>query len=258
MQLTHFFHIYMFLQQLIALTRKNIIIRYKHSLLGFLWGFLKPAMYLCVFIVIFGAQFNTIHHYVLFATGGIIYWFLFSNIVNQSISSLLSGASLIKSIKINALLFPIADTLCELYNFVLALLVFLLLMFPMGIIYGWHLLLLIPATLLWAFFALGVGVILASLNVYFRDIGILWNTIQPALFYLTPIAYVPEWMPHKYIFVLKWNPLFYFITLSRNIIYEQKSPELNIWIVCIVCTLFVMSIAFWIFKLLKNQFITAI
>ncbi|MBK7040778.1 MAG: ABC transporter permease [Bacteroidetes bacterium] len=85
---------YAILNQLYALSKRNIILRYKHTLIGFLWGFIKPLMYLLIFIVIFSAQFSSVKNYVLYATSGILFWFFFSNIVSQGIQSIIqAGAS---------------------------------------------------------------------------------------------------------------------------------------------------------------------
>lgn len=92
LQLTYLINVMQFLNQLYALSKRNVILRYKHSLIGFLWGFIKPLIYLLIFIVIFSAQFSSVKNYVLYATSGILFWFFFSNIVSQGVQNIIQAS----------------------------------------------------------------------------------------------------------------------------------------------------------------------
>jgi ABC-type polysaccharide/polyol phosphate export permease len=247
-----------FLVQLYALSKRNIILRYKHSLIGFLWGFIKPLIYLFIFIVIFSAQFSNVSHYVLYATSGIIFWFFFSNIVSQGIQSFVLSAGIIKSVQIPVILFPLAEVLTELFNLGLALGVYFILMQWFGLQYTFVLLWLLPALFLFSMFAFSVALFLGTLNVYFRDIGILWNTIQPAIFYLTPIAYTEALIPSRFAYVIRFNPIYHYIKLLRAPIYESISPSPLLWLHCSALSICSLFFALFVFHQLKNQFITSI
>lgn len=241
-----------------ALSRRNVILRYKNSIAGFLWGFLKPLLYLLIFIVIFSSQFASGEHYVLYATSGLIIWFFFANVTSQSVQNVISSAGLIRAINIPVILFPLSEMVSELFNLFLSLTVFLLVMYWFGIVYHAGLLLLLPAILLFSIFSMGITLALSSLNVFFRDVGILWNTIQPAIFYLTPIAYPESMIPARFSFVLAYNPIYYFIRLFRDILYLHKVPDMMLWGYCSLLAVMVFLIGYAIFNRLKNQFITAI
>ncbi|MBL7767200.1 MAG: ABC transporter permease [Chitinophagaceae bacterium] len=247
-----------YLNQLYALSKRNVIVRYKHSVIGFLWGFLKPLIYLLIFIVIFSAQFTSVNNYVLYATSGILFWFFFSNITAQGIQSIIGSSGIIKSINIPALLFPLAEVISELFNLVLALIVYFIIMHWFGMHYTLHLLWLIPILFIFALFTYSVTLILAALNVYFRDVGILWNTIQPAIFYLTPIAYTESLIPDKFKFIIQANPIYYYIKLFRFPLYEAAAPEMMLLLKCSVLSTGLFMLSLLLFNRLKNQFITAI
>ena len=246
------------LHQLYALTKRNVIVRYKHSVLGFLWGFLKPLIYLLIFIVIFSAQFSSVNHYVLYATSGILFWFFFSNITAQGIQSIIGSAGILKSIRIPSLLLPLAEVGSELFNLSLALVVYFILMQFFGMVYTFQLLWLIPILLIFTTFTFSITLLLAALNVYLRDVGILWNTIQPAIFYLTPIAYTEELIPARFSFIIKANPIYYFIKLFRAPLYHGTAPDFNLFILCSGFSVGLLFVSLFIFNRLKNQFITAI
>jgi ABC-type polysaccharide/polyol phosphate export permease len=241
-----------------ALSKRNIILRYKNSLIGFFWGFFKPLLFLLIFIVIFSAQFPSINNYILYATSGLIFWFFFSNVTNQSIGSIIGSAGLIKSLNIPAIQFPLSEIIGELFNFVLTLIVFLIIMYWFGISYSLSMLLIVPCTLLFGIFCFGVILALSSLNVFFRDVGILWATIQPALFYLTPIAYPESMIPPHYKIIIKCNPIYYFIKLGRGIFHDPVGPSLASWMHCAIIAFITFAIGAFIFNKLKNQFISTI
>lgn len=246
------------LTQLYALSKRNIIVRYKHSLIGFFWGFFKPLLYLLIFIVIFSSQFSSTTNQVLYITSGILFWFFFSNCTSQGVQSIVQASGLLKSVYIPAIFFPLAEVIGEIFNVVLALIVYFFVMQWFGMVYHWQLLWVIPILILFATFSFSITLILSSLNVFYRDIGILWNTIQPAIFYLTPIAYTESLIPERFSFVIKANPIYYFIKLFRYPLYESCAPDFNLMLKCVLITLLSLCVGVAIFNRLKNQFITAI
>lgn len=104
------------LNQLYALTKRNIIVRYKHSVIGFFWGFFKPLLYLLIFIVIFSSQFSSVSNQVLYITSGILFWFFFSNCTSQGVQSIIQSSKLIKSVYIPSIFFPLAEVLGEVFS----------------------------------------------------------------------------------------------------------------------------------------------
>lgn len=245
------------ISRIYALSKRNVILRYKNSLVGFFWGFFKPLLYLLIFVAIFSESSNT-ENYVLFATSGLIIWFFFSNVTSQSVGNIVGSTGLLKAINIPAVFFPLSEMLSELFNLLLSLIVFAVVMNWFGLVYSPRLLLIFPFLLIFALFTLGLNLLLSSLNVFFRDIGIIWGTIQPALFYITPIAYRESLIPEKYRFVISCNPIYYFIKLGRSIFYEKDVPALGLWIQCFVIAGVMFIIGQFVFNRLKNQFISAI
>ncbi|MDI9320902.1 MAG: ABC transporter permease [Phycisphaerales bacterium] len=244
--------------RLYALSKRNVILRYKNSLVGFLWGFIKPLIYLLIFIVIFSAQFITVSNYVLYVTSGLIFWFFFSNLTAQSVQNIISSAGLIKAVRMPLILLPLSELLSELFNFLLTLMVYFVVMYWFGMQYSARLFLLLPCIVLFSCFSFGITLVLSSVNVFLRDVGILWNTIQPALFYLTPIAYPASMIPERFVFIIRYNPIYYFIQLVRTVLYESSALSWTIWIQCATLAMLSLSVGLFLFHKLKNQFIAAI
>jgi len=189
---------------------------------------------------------------------GSSYGFFFSNVTSQSVGNIVGSAGLIKSLNIPSIFFPLSEMLSELFNLMLTLVVFLILMNWFGIVYSAKLLLIIPFTLLFALFTFGLNLLLCSLNVFFRDVGIIWSTVQPAIFYLTPIAYPESIIAEKYKLIIKCNPIYYFIKLGRSIFYDPVAPSMHLWTTCGIIAVTMYITGQFVFNRLKNQFISAI
>ena len=246
------------ISRIYSLSKRNVILRYKNSLVGFFWGFFKPLLYLLILIVVFNSQGSKIENYVLYATSGLIFWFFFSNVTNQSIASIISSAGIIKSLNVPAIYFPLSEVLSELFNLMLTMIIFFIAMHWFGLVYSFKLLIIIPVALLFGLFSFGLTLIFCSLNVFFRDVGIMWGTIQPAIFYLTPIAYPEQMITENHPLVVKLNPIYYFIKLARGIFHDSGYPPVSLWGQCIIIAFSMFLIGYVVFNSLKNQFISSI
>jgi len=238
------------------LVYKNLQLKYKHSLLGFVWSFLHPLFYLLVFNFVFSKAFSNIEHYSLFVISGLIFWIYFSGSCNQLSQVFIRNSHLIKSLNVKKLLYPISEQGTELVSFLAGFILFLFLMLYFGLPINFNLLYIIPIIGLFSIFTFSVGLILGALNVFFRDVGILWNTLNPALFYLSPIAYSLDIIPEKYVFYFKLNPLYHFFYIIRNVLYEGKSPSLIHCIYCIIITGIFFLISMWVYRRTRNGFIS--
>jgi len=215
---------------LITLAWKNVRLRYKSSLLGFFWSLLNPLIFLLIFLFIFRHAFPQVPNYPVFALSGLIFWSFFSTSTGHILSSLVDNGHVLRSLAVPPLAFPVAQLMAGLFNLVASFVPFAFILAW----FGWrpepvHLLI-VPITALLALFVFGIGLALGALNVYFRDIGLLWGALLPAIFYLTPIAYPADLVPEGMRWIAALNPLYHFIGLVRTVIVDGASPELPQWI----------------------------
>lgn len=230
---------------------RNIKLKYKNSILGYVWSLLTPLVYLVIFNFVFGLAFDFIENYSLYVLTGLVFWMYFSNASNEIIASLMRNGSLIKSISIPIHIYPISSLITELVNLFFTFIAFFILMIFFGLEFSWETLLIIPVILLFSLFILGFSTMLSVLNVYLRDISILWNTINPALFYLTPIAFTMDIVPQNYHWILKLNPLYYFFDAVRAILYSNSAPSINVWLYMLILT--VISVLLGVFTVKKMR-----
>jgi len=237
---------------------KNLQLKYKHSLLGFVWSLLHPFIYLLIFLIIFSTAFPEIKNYPLYVLSGMVFWIYFSGATNQLCNVFIKNTHLIKSFNLPKLIYPLTELGSEFINFLLALVPFMAIMIYMGMQFTWNLMYLIPIVLLFSVFLFSVGLILGSLNVFFRDIGILWNTINPALFYISPIAYSYEIIPEQYRFIVKYNPLYHFLEIVRDVLHNGCAPSIHYLNNCLIITTVAIVLAFIIYRKTRNGFISNI
>ncbi len=182
---------------LVNLVVRNLKLRYKNSVLGFVWSLVNPLLMMAVFTAVFSFMMpNTrISHFPVFALCAILPWNFFTSALSQSVSSIVGNAHLIKKVYFPREVLPISDVASSLVNFLLALLV----LFPMLAVFGigvtkWAALL--PLIIMAQFlFVLGLAFMLSTMNVFYRDTSIIMNVILQAWFFLTPILYPIDVLP---------------------------------------------------------------
>ena len=232
---------------------RNLKLKYKNSVLGYLWSLITPLVYLAIFNFVFGAAFgSSMEKYSLYVVIGLVLWTFFNNASNEIIASIGRNGSIIKAIATPIIIFPLSAIITEGVSTILTFIVFGILMFFFGFQVSIETLLIIPFMILFSVFIFGISLFLSVLNVYFRDVSILWSTINPALFYITPIAYSLAIVPEKYHWILKLNPLYSFFDASRSILYSNQNPSLETWGIIITLTTFAFGMGYFTLQKLKN------
>ncbi|NNC85158.1 MAG: ABC transporter permease [Bacteroidia bacterium] len=240
----------------LAVAVKDVKVRYKNSFLGIFWSMINPLIYLIVFSIVFSNVFPDIKNYPLFALTGLIFWVFFSTTSNQMLTSITSNKGILKSMNISPLIFPISTLISGLIIFLLSLVPFMIIMVLLGFTFSWVNLLIFPIIALLCLFLFGVSLTLATLNVFFRDVEMLWTSLIPALFYFTPIVYSFQLIPPQYIYLLKLNPLYHYFTMIKSVLYYNELPELNSAIIATVLSLIVVIIGMRTYKKFRAGFIS--
>ena len=104
-------------------------------------------------------------------------------------------------------------------------------------------------------FCVGVGMALSAMAVYFRDILHLYTVLIMAWMYATPIFYPMEALPEKIRFLLKFNPMYHYITFFRQVVLYGDIPTMGIWGGCLLSTVVALGAGLLIFRKLQKNFI---
>jgi len=245
-----------FIGLVVALGMKTIKLRYKNSLLGFLWSMMNPLIYLIIFTFVFGNVFSEIDRYPLYALTGLICWIFFSTTSIQVIESIINSSGVLKSINIPTIAFPLSAQLASLISLFLSMVPFIIMMMLFGMKIGWETLLFFPILLLFSCFTFGVSLILSSFNVYFRDMQLAWSSFMPAIFYATPIAYTSSLIPEKFLWLIKLNPLYHFVGAFRDVFYFNQVPSLQMTGILVVLGILPLLAGLFIFNRLEKGFVS--
>jgi ABC-type polysaccharide/polyol phosphate export permease len=205
---------------------KNLKLRYKNSMLGFLWTLINPLFMLSIFVFVFSQVISGVENYPLYVLSGLIFWNFFSSSSNQMLGKIVESGGILKSVNIPPVIFPLASLMSNFVNFLLTLIPFMVLMIYFGFRPGFITLLIIPVLILFVIFTFSFSLILSCFNVYFRDVEMFWTTITPALFYATPVVYeAPKGMG----LFMTLNPFAHFMELIRDILYRSQFEKLQVY-----------------------------
>ena len=248
----------------LVLTRKEIKVRYKNHVLGYLWSVANPLAFTLILYMVFTMIKATSEpKFPIFLITGLIPWQWFSNSVGISPTIFRSNASIIKKINFPRSIIPLAMVLQDMIHFILSIpvIVLFLLIFreapSLSWLYGIPLLLLIHL-----FLTYGIVLIISSINLFFRDMEKLTNIFIMLLFYCTPIFYSVDKIPHKYRLIVDLNPQKLIVYLNplapliinwRNLLLHG-SLELHYLVVSVFHAALAAAIGYLIYKKLSWKF----
>ncbi len=215
-------------RNLVAQTaRRNIVVRYKRSVLGIAWTMLNPLGTTLILTFVFSTVFGGGASYAVYLLSGMVCWNFFAQGTADCMAQLIWGGSLLKRIYIPRTVFAVSSITTGLVNMVMAMVPLLIVMLVTGIYPSWSMLILpIPALFL-ACFALGVGLIMSTLAIFFADVTEMYGILLTAWFYLSPVLYPKNILPARYAWVIELNPMFHLINLFRAPIYTGTIPSLS-------------------------------
>jgi len=215
-------------------THSDIRARYSGSMLGIAWALLNPMMLLGVYIVLYvlilrvrapGGQQVSALDYTLVIFAGLIPWFGFSESISTSLGSIVGNPTLLHNTSFPAPVLPVKAVLASMVSQAVGLAIFLALLGLTGhfSVYWLFLPLAIGAQVI---LSLGLGWVLAVLNVFVRDLGQAVSHLLLFLMFMSPIAYTREFVGHSPLrFVLDVNPLSYLIGLYRDPLVYGHAPR---------------------------------
>jgi ABC-type polysaccharide/polyol phosphate export permease len=195
---------------LVNLVRKELKVRYKNSVLGFLWSLVNPAVTIAVFSIIFSVVLpNSIPDFALFLMSGVLVFNMFQNGTSAAVGSVVANASLVKKVWFPREILPLASVGSTFVDFLLQSSVLVVAFAVVRWHVGWAYLPLIPLAIVVALiFTTALAIWLAAVNVKFRDVQHFLSIALMVWFWGTPIIYGYEQVAHRLSRVhLTWLPL---------------------------------------------------
>ncbi|WP_414709161.1 ABC transporter permease [Pseudomonas viridiflava] len=220
-------------QLIITMTRREVIGRYRGSVLGIAWSFFNPVLMLAVYTFVFSEVFQA--RWVGQDTGkggfaillfvGMIVHGLFAECANRAPSLIMSNGNFVKKVVFPLEVLPVVTLGSAIFHAGTSLVVLLLAQFILTQTLYWTALLFPLVLLPLAIATLGFSWLLAALGVYLRDVGQVIGVLTTVLLFLSPVLYPVAALPQVYQPWLKLNPLTYIIEESRNVLLFGNWPD---------------------------------
>lgn len=221
----------------VALTKREVVGRYRGSFLGILWSFFNPVFMLGVYTFFFSVVFkarwtgggNSKTEFALVLFAGMIVFNLFSECVKRAPDLILSNVNYVKKVVFPLEILPFVAFAAAAFHLLVSVLVWLVFYV---VFFGTPQLTvtLLPLILLpLALLTLGLSWFLASLGVYLRDVGQVVGVLTTALLFLSPIFYPVTALPQNYQVFLHLNPLTHIIEQTREVLVWGNVPDPKVW-----------------------------
>jgi len=237
------------------LVRRDLVARYKRSVLGIAWTMLQPLGMMIILTIVFSQLFGRVDGYAAYLLGGLIAWTFFAQTTTAAIHQSVWGGALMRRIYVPYTAFSVASIGTGVVNLALSLVPLLAMILILRRPITPAILFLPVAILSMASFALGVGLLLSSLAVRFPDISEMYQIILQAWMYLTPIMYPSDILPEAYRrWLLYFNPMYYQILMFRVPIYDGVLPSMPLIAIGIGISLITLVIGWIYFSRQSDKF----
>lgn len=239
-----------------GLVRRELRGKYKASALGFLWNFVNPLMSIIVYIIVFSWVFNSgIEQYPIYLIVGMMPWNFFSTSLGGGSGAIVHQADMTKKIFFPREVLVISTVTANFINLLITYVIVL------GIVFIWRplshpilLFNLVIALITEYMFALGLALIIAAIDVYFRDVEYMTGVILMAWVWMTPVMYAIEGVPQLLQNILQYNPMTWYVRLYQDVLYFNVQSSGILMLKCGIAGIVAMIVGEIIFLHLEGDF----
>lgn len=241
---------------LYELVIRDLRLRYRGSVLGFAWTLLNPVLFMGIYTLVFGVFLkSSLHNYPLYLLAGMIPWYWILGAVSQSVTAIVDGATYVGKTLLPVELLVLVPVLSNGVNFLITI----ALLFPVSIALhvnvGWALLFLPTLVVIELCMTLGFSFLVATFNVFYRDLQQLVGYILLALFFLMPIFYSRSMVPANLQALIKLNPIAALIASYQDVFYSGTLPSWHSLVFAGAFAIFILGVGLGYFNRLREAFV---
>jgi len=240
-------------------TWRDVKVKYKQTVLGFLWAILQPLFMTIVFTLFLGDSISQKTHlsipYPVFALSGMLLWSVFSGGMSNAANSMVTNANIIKKIYFPRLIIPISAILVALVDFFLSLIVFVVILFIYKVDINFTSIIFLPISLLiTCLSSMGLGTLFAALNIKYRDVRYIIPFLVQGLLFLTPVLYPANISANSTVqFLLKLNPLSGALELMRSL-FTGYTIDMETVLLSLMTSVFLFLFGIFYFRKTESYF----
>jgi lipopolysaccharide transport system permease protein len=217
---------------IVASVKREFASRYLGTQLGAIWTILHPLALIAIYTVVFAQLMQprlpghaSRFAYSIYLTSGFIVWALFSDLLLRSVGIFVHNANLLKKVNVHKLAFPVIASISALINAGLLGACFIAFLLATGNLPGWPVLAAIPVLAITCLFAMGLGLFLSTINVFYRDVEQGTQIVLQFWFWATPIVYAASALPGVVQRAMVLNPLWPIVHAMQTIFLESRWPD---------------------------------
>ena len=217
--------LYAYKDLLLVFIWREFLIRYKQTAIGVLWAILQPVSLMLLFTFIFGVVLQTTqknYPYVLFFYAGVLPWTFFSGATNFGVTSLSNNFNLVTKIYFPREIIPLSGVAINFIDYLIGLVVYFFLLLIYQIPITWNFLWLIPLLAMLVMYTTAISLLLAALNVYYRDVKLASSFLLQLLFFASPVIYSVDSVDNQWKMLLFLNPLTFIVENMRRVTIEGR------------------------------------
>lgn len=247
--------IHHYIDIIVVLAQKDFKVRYRNSVLGFLWSLLNPLAYMIVLTIVFSILLRvSIPNFAAWLLIGLLIWRFFQVGTSQSLSSIIGNPSLVTKVHVSRYVIVLANNLANSIGSALEFMVLLPLLVILGINLTLYALLL-PLILILEFLLIfALSLFLSSLNLKYRDLSQLWDIALQLGFFVSPIVYDVSLIPVRYRFLYSLNPVTRLMEFARDMLLGRQLPTAFDSVVILIDIGILLVIGAAIFRSLEPKF----
>lgn len=220
--------VYRYRHLIFQLVRRDVLTRYKRSILGVAWTMLNPLGMMLVLTVAFSQLFGGTRAYPAYVITGLVAWNFFAQTTNAAMNQMVWGGGLISRIYFPRTVFVLSSIGTGIVNFLLSMVPLVIVLILTGTPIRISVIFLPVAVIALAAFSLGVGLLISTWAIYYYDVAEMYQIVLTAWMYLTPIIYPAEIIPESVrIWLFTLNPMYHLVGLIRNPLYAGEFPEIS-------------------------------
>ncbi len=248
--------LYEYRTMIASMVKRDLVGRYKKSVLGFLWSFIDPLIQLMIYTFLFTVIMPTnipYFHICLFVA--LVPWLFIASCLTGGCMCVIGQQDMLKKIYFPREVLPVSFVTAQFVNMILSFVMVFVVLIVTGYGLYWKAMLLLPVVMVIQYMlALGITFICSAVTVYFRDFQQILSALSLILMYTSPIIYTIDFVPQQYRMIYMMNPITRVLVAYRDILYYKQLPEFSNIVLGSVESVFILFIGVLVFKKLNKRF----
>ena len=238
------------------LVKRDFKKKYKRTILGMMWSLLSPLMMLLVMAVVFTQLLGRdTPHYMIYLFAGLVNFNYFSDATNGGMRSFIQNADVFSKVDVPKYMFLLSRNIQSFINYALTLVIFFIFVMIDGLPFSWRFVLLLYPIVCLVVFNIGVGLVLASMMVMFRDMEYLYAIFTQLLMYLSAVFYNINNFVLRTQYLFYMNPVFVYIRYFRKIVIDAEIPAVSFHLLCMFYAIVMFGVGCLVYVKTNKKFL---